>query len=130
MPFGPYAPEFVLRAAFRPEAPDIYVNSLVDPGTEEVAAFEGLVGCHGGLGGWQDRALCVVPHDLPFPSERVVGADAMHVALRTDPAPPAGTDAQSTTETADRHVVNGSPVAGTGTGPDRESARRTSRGRW
>ena len=81
-PFGPYAPGFVKRAAHRPECPDIYVNSLVDPGTEEVAAFEDLVGCHGGLGGWQDRASLVVPTDLPFPQERVVGADAMHVALR------------------------------------------------
>ena len=61
LPFGPYAPEFVKRVAHRPEAPDIYVNSLLDPGTDEVAAFEGLVGCHGGLGGWQDRACAVVP---------------------------------------------------------------------
>jgi hypothetical protein len=55
----------------------------VEPGTEEVAAFEDLVGCHGGLGGWQDRASLVVPTDLPFPQERVVGADVMHVALRS-----------------------------------------------
>jgi hypothetical protein len=80
-PFGAHAPEFVTRVAHRPEAPDIYVNSLVDPGTEEVAAFEGLVGCHGGLGGWQDRAMVVVPADLPFPTDRIIGADAMHVAL-------------------------------------------------
>jgi hypothetical protein len=72
----------VLRVATRPETPDIYVNSLVEPGTEEVAAFEGLVGCHGGLGGWQDRACIVVPTHLPFPETRVVGADALHVALR------------------------------------------------
>ena len=82
LPFGSYAPGFVQRVAHRPEAPDIYVNSLLDPGTDEVAAFEGLVGCHGGLGGWQDRACAVVPVDVPFPEERVVGADAMHVALR------------------------------------------------
>ena len=82
LPFGSYAPGFVHRVAHRPEAPDIYVNSLLDPGTDEVAAFEGLVGCHGGLGGWQDRACAVVPVDVPFPEERVVGADAMHVALR------------------------------------------------
>ncbi|MEU8225592.1 phage holin family protein [Kribbella sp. NPDC048915] len=81
-PFGPYAPAFVLRAALRPEAPDIYVNSLVESGTEEVAAFEGLVGCHGGLGGWQDRAFVAVPVDVPFPAERVVGADALHLALK------------------------------------------------
>jgi uncharacterized membrane protein YvlD (DUF360 family) len=82
LPFRSYAPGFVHRVAHRPEAPDIYVNSLLDPGTDEVAAFEGLVGCHGGLGGWQDRACAVVPVDVPFPEERVVGADAMHVALR------------------------------------------------
>jgi uncharacterized membrane protein YvlD (DUF360 family) len=80
--FGPHAAEFVLRVALRPEAPDIYVNSLLDEGTEEVAAFEDLVGCHGGLGGWQDRAFVVVPSDLPFPTERVVGADSLHVALK------------------------------------------------
>ena len=57
------------------------MNSLLEPGTEEVAAFEGLVGCHGGLGGWQDRAFVVVPDEVPFPSTRVVGADALHVAL-------------------------------------------------
>ncbi len=83
LPFGPRAHEFVLRVALRPEAPDIYVNSLVDAGTEEVAAFEDLVGCHGGLGGWQDRAFVVVPRDLPFPPDRVIGADSLHVALRT-----------------------------------------------
>ncbi len=82
LPFGEQAPDFVLRVALRPEAPDIYVNSLLDPGTGEVAAFEGLVGCHGGLGGWQDRAFIAVPADLPFPEERVVGADALHVSLR------------------------------------------------
>ena len=79
--FGPHAHEFVLRAASRPEAPDIYVNSLVEPGTEDVAAFEGLVGCHGGLGGWQDRAFVMVPNGVPFPTSTVVGADSMHVAL-------------------------------------------------
>jgi uncharacterized membrane protein YvlD (DUF360 family) len=79
-PFGPEAPGFVLRAATMPEAPDIYVNSLVDD-LDEVAAFEGLVGCHGGLGGWQDRAMIVWPDELPGPREMVVGADAVHELL-------------------------------------------------
>jgi len=81
LPFGPNAPSFVHRAAHRPEAPDIYANSLLDPGTEEVAAFEGLVGCHGGLGGWQERASLLVPVDVPIPDEQIIGADAMHRAL-------------------------------------------------
>ena len=61
-------PEFVLRAATMPEAPDIYVNSLVDD-LDEVAAFEGLVACHGGLGGWQDRGMVVHPVDFEMPEE-------------------------------------------------------------
>ena len=80
-PFGSNAREFLLRVTSRTEAPDIYVNSLIDPGTEEVAAFEGLVGSHGGLGGWQDRAFVMVPSEVPFPQEPVIGADALHVAL-------------------------------------------------
>jgi uncharacterized membrane protein YvlD (DUF360 family) len=79
-PFGPEAPGFVLRAATMAEAPDIYVNSLLDD-MDEVAAFEGLVGCHGGLGGWQDRAMIVWPAELPGPAEMVVGADAVHELL-------------------------------------------------
>jgi hypothetical protein len=80
-PFSADAPAFILRPATMPEAPDLYVNSLVDPSTGEVAAFEGLVGCHGGLGGWQDRAMLVYPADLPAPTDRIVGADAMHRQL-------------------------------------------------
>lgn len=79
-PFGPLAPEFVLRAATMAEAPDLYVNSLLDE-LDEVAAFEGLVACHGGLGGWQDRGMVVHPADLPMPDEMVVGADALHRVL-------------------------------------------------
>ncbi|MEP9364952.1 phage holin family protein [Nocardioides sp. CN2-186] len=78
--FGPHAPEFVLRAATMPEAPDIYVNSLIDD-MDEVAAFEGLVACHGGLGGWQDRGMVVHPVDLEMPAEMVVGADTLHRVL-------------------------------------------------
>ena len=78
--FGPHAPEFVLRAATMAEAPDIYVNSLIDS-MGEVAAFEGLVSCHGGLGGWQDRGMIVHPQDLELPEDMVIGADALHRVL-------------------------------------------------
>ncbi len=78
--FGPHAAGFVLRAASMAESPDIMVNSLLDD-LEEVAAFEDLVGCHGGLGGWQDRAMLVWPTSLPEPGNQIVGADAMHRVL-------------------------------------------------
>lgn len=79
-PYGPHAPEFVLRAATMAEAPDIYVNSLIDD-FGEVAAFEGLVACHGGLGGWQDRAMIVHPVDFEMPEGLVLGADGLHRVL-------------------------------------------------
>jgi uncharacterized membrane protein YvlD (DUF360 family) len=79
--FGPDAPEFVLRASSMPESPDIAINSLLDEATGEVAAFEGLVGCHGGLGGWQDRAMLLWPTEFPPPPDRLVGADSVHRLL-------------------------------------------------
>ena len=64
LPFGPHAPENLRRAVSMGRAPDLYVNSSVDEATLEVRAFEPLVGSHGGLGGWQDRAVLVVPTEL------------------------------------------------------------------
>jgi hypothetical protein len=78
--FGPDAAPFVLRVAQMPECPDILVNSLLDD-LGEVAAFEGLVGCHGGLGGWQDRAMLVWPTALAAPDGMIVGADELHRQL-------------------------------------------------
>ena len=49
-PFGEYAAPLVATAVEMAEAPDVYVNSVYDPATEEIAAFEGLVGAHGGAG--------------------------------------------------------------------------------
>ncbi|WP_404391776.1 alkaline phosphatase family protein [Humibacillus xanthopallidus] len=75
------------RAARFDDAPDIYVNSLYDPVLDEVAAFEELVGCHGGVGGWQTRPLLVHPTawtidaDLVGTDGRIRGADRVHTQL-------------------------------------------------
>jgi hypothetical protein len=69
----------MLRAATAmSEAPDLYVNSAVDPGSAEVAAFEPLVGSHGGIGGWQDRGFVLAPPGLFHPETPVVGGDELH----------------------------------------------------
>jgi uncharacterized membrane protein YvlD (DUF360 family) len=80
--FGEHAPRVLLRAVLMDEAPDLYVNSSLDPVTADVAAFEDLVGAHGGLGGFQDQAVLLVPADLAavVPS-RVEGADELHRVL-------------------------------------------------
>jgi uncharacterized membrane protein YvlD (DUF360 family) len=59
---------------------DIVVNSTYDPVTEEVAAFEDLIGCHGGLGGWQERPVLIHPTEWPVDDE-LTGADAVHRQL-------------------------------------------------
>jgi hypothetical protein len=66
-----------------PEAPELYVNSRMENATLDIAAFEPLVGAHGGLGGWQDRAILLTPRTLAhvLPTERIEGADRLHAVL-------------------------------------------------
>jgi hypothetical protein len=81
-PFGSHAARVLCRAVQLPEAPDLYVNSSVDAETLDVHGFEELVGVHGGLGGWQDRAVLLAPTDLmEVVPERIEGADELHQAL-------------------------------------------------
>ncbi len=70
------------RAASFSNAPDLYLNSVFDPDTLEVAAFEELVGCHGGVGGWQTEPILVHPAGWEVDGE-LVGAEAVHRQLVT-----------------------------------------------
>jgi hypothetical protein len=81
-PFGAHAGWALLRAMEMPSAPDIYVNSEVDTATLEISAFEGLVGAHGGLGGWQDRGVLLAPaHLLESQATEIRGAEQLHAVL-------------------------------------------------
>jgi hypothetical protein len=72
----------LLTAALSPMAPELYVNSTVDPDSLEVAAFEPLVGCHGGLGGWQDRGFVLASPTLIPPADGpIVGGEDLHRRL-------------------------------------------------
>jgi hypothetical protein len=80
--FDEHAPAMLLAAALSPMAPELYVNSAVDPDSLEVAAFEPLVGCHGGLGGWQDRGFVLAPPTLLDPADGpIIGGEALHRRL-------------------------------------------------
>ncbi len=81
LPFADHAPAMLLSLTLMAQCPDVLVNSAVDPGTEEVAAFEPLVGCHGGLGGWQDRGFVLAPPQLFDPAVQIVGGDELHRQL-------------------------------------------------
>jgi hypothetical protein len=79
-PFGPEAAGEVRRHAHLKHVGDIIVNSRIDAGTGEVAAFEELVGCHGGLGGWQSDAVLVHPSGWNVAGP-IAGADQVHHQL-------------------------------------------------
>jgi hypothetical protein len=82
-PYRDHAARVLRRAVVMPEAPDLYVNSRVEEVTLDIAAFEPLVGAHGGLGGWQDRAVLLTPRALAhvLPTEHIEGADRLHAVL-------------------------------------------------
>ena len=63
--------------------PDILVNSFYDPETEEICAFEELIGSHGGLGGSQTRPFILYPSNWEDPGE-LVGAKSIYDFLKKE----------------------------------------------
>ncbi len=82
-PFGPGAAAHVARTDGFSNCPDLVLNSTWWPETREVAAFEELVGSHGGMGGSQSFPFVLHPADLAYPAEGVIGAGTLHQVLRS-----------------------------------------------
>ncbi|MFI8519671.1 phage holin family protein [Streptomyces sp. NPDC085481] len=83
--FGPGAADAVRRTDGFPHVADIMVNSMYDPATGTVHAFEEQIGSHGGLGGEQGHPFLLWPHDLSAPvpdGAALVGAERVHRVLR------------------------------------------------
>jgi putative membrane protein len=80
--FGPLAAQHLRREDEFYNTPDILVNSFYDPKSREVAAFEELVGSHGGLGGDQSRGILIYPSEFNAGSEPIVGAARLHHIIK------------------------------------------------
>jgi hypothetical protein len=80
--FGPNAADKVRRTDGFEHCPDIVINSTYWAEDDEVAAFEELVGSHGGMGGTQSHPFVLYPPAWSVPEAPVVGAEAMHRQLR------------------------------------------------
>ena len=80
--FGAHAASHLRRTDSFPDAPDVLVNSFCKPETNEVAAFEELIGSHGGLGGWQTQPFLLYPAEWETGQEAIVGAEALHRVLK------------------------------------------------
>jgi uncharacterized membrane protein YvlD (DUF360 family) len=79
--FGVHTATFLRRLSSFPDVADIVVNSLFEPETGHVAAFEELIGCHGGVGGPQTAPFMLYPSEWGVPSPRLVGAEQVHAFL-------------------------------------------------
>ena len=70
VPFGPNAADHVRRTDSFANCPDLLVNSFFDAEADEGAAFEELIGFHGGLGGKQAEPFLLAPRSFALPDDR------------------------------------------------------------
>jgi putative membrane protein len=76
--FGPRAAQHLIREDSFPNCPDILVNSFYDAERNEVAAYEELIGCHGGMGGYQTQPFLLYPAEWELEDEEIIGAAAVY----------------------------------------------------
>ena len=80
--YGEHAVAAVKRLDAIEHVGDIAVVSLFDPETQEIAAFEELIGAHGGLGGAQTRPFLLYPADWELDLAPLIGAPMVYQQLR------------------------------------------------
>jgi uncharacterized membrane protein YvlD (DUF360 family) len=81
-PFGPYAVAALRGLDGMSNCGDLVVLSAVDADTGSVAAFEELIGSHGGLGGPQTDAFLMHPAQWSVDPEELIGAPQLHRVLQ------------------------------------------------
>jgi hypothetical protein len=80
--FGPNTVASLLREDAMEHAPDLLLISQYDPELGEVAAFEELIGSHGGLGGPQTQPFILYPAEWTLDEEVPLGAPAVYRNIR------------------------------------------------
>ena len=81
--FGENAPRHLKRQNSFKNMPDILVNSFYDARTDEVCAFEELIGSHGGLGGNQSKPFILYPCEWNDPGD-LIGAESIYKFLKKE----------------------------------------------
>jgi uncharacterized membrane protein YvlD (DUF360 family) len=80
--FGPHAILSLKREDEMVHAPDLLLLSQYDPELGEVAAFEELIGSHGGLGGPQNEPFILHPVEWELDEDIPLGAPAIYRNIR------------------------------------------------
>lgn len=81
--YGPNAADHIRRTNSFRYTPDILVMSMFDPEANEVAAFEELVGSHGGMGGEQSYPFILHPAEWEVEHE-LIGAEKVYHLFKTE----------------------------------------------
>ncbi|MBM4407003.1 MAG: hypothetical protein FJ038_00030 [Chloroflexi bacterium] len=80
--YGPLAAQSLRRLDAMPNVGDVVLISTYEPETQEVAAFEELIGSHDGLGGGQTEAFVLHPREWNIDGP-LIGAPALGAQLRS-----------------------------------------------
>jgi uncharacterized membrane protein YvlD (DUF360 family) len=80
--FGPHTIMSLKREDAMVHAPDLLLLSQYDPNLGEVAAFEELIGSHGGLGGPQTEPFILHPVEWELDEDVPLGAPAIYRNVR------------------------------------------------
>lgn len=107
--YGDHAVESVRRLDEIEHTGDLAVISFYDPETGDIAAFEELIGAHGGLGGPQTRPFLLHPAEWELDLAPIVGAPMVYQQLR---------------RWMEGELGMRLGPAGDGTGPDRQPGTR------
>ncbi len=80
--FGDNIVRHLKRTSSFEHTPDILVNSFYDKESDEVCAFEELVGSHGGAGGDQSKPFILYPSSWNVSDEDIIGAENIYKLLK------------------------------------------------
>jgi hypothetical protein len=82
-PYSKHTARHLLALAEYKNCGDLVLFSQFDPVTLEGAAFEELVGFHGGIGGWQTQPFLLYPsHFESEPLPEIVGAGEVYQVIK------------------------------------------------
>lgn len=82
-PYSKHTARHLLELAEYKNCGDLVLFSQFDPETLEGAAFEELVGFHGGIGGWQTQPFLLYPsHFESEPLPEIVGAGEVYQVIK------------------------------------------------
>jgi hypothetical protein len=83
IPYGPNAARHLKRESSFSNCPDLLVNTVYNPDSQEMYCFENQVSHHGSLGGPQNHPFVLHPTSLLTGEEPIVTAEGLYRVMRS-----------------------------------------------